>query len=94
LAQAPQSVDSGYLATVADVGLVGVTVLLALFARLAVLAWRRIRFGEPSGWLALGLITVIMLDALTRSSFTGFPTAFLGLFIIGAALAARPAQPG
>jgi O-antigen ligase len=92
--QAAQSVDSGYLATVADVGLVGAAVLLALFARLAVLAWRRTRFGEPAGWLALGLITVMMLDALTRSSFTGFPTAFLGLFIIGAALAARPARSG
>jgi len=29
-----------------------------------------------------------MLDAVTRSSFTGFPTAFLALPLVGIALAA------
>jgi len=29
----------------------------------------------------------LMLDALTRASFTGFPTAFLGLLLVGIALA-------
>jgi O-antigen ligase len=92
--QGAQSVDSGYLAAVADVGLVGATVLLALFGRLIVLAWRRVRLGEPAGWLALALITVMVLDALTRSSFTGFPTAFVGLFLIGAALVTPSTRPG
>jgi O-antigen ligase len=92
--QAAQSVDSGYLAAVADVGLVGAMVLLALFGRLIVLAWRLIRLRAPAGWLALALIAVMMLDALTRSSFNGFPTAFLGLFIIGAALAPPSTEPG
>jgi O-antigen ligase len=81
-----RAVDSGYLATIADVGLAGVAVLLALLARLVVLAWRGTRRGQPSSWLALGLIAVLVLDAATRSSFTGFPTAFLGLFIVGLAL--------
>jgi O-antigen ligase len=81
-----RAVDSGYLATIADVGLAGVAVLLALLARLVVLAWRGTRRGHPASWLALALLTVLMLDAVTRSSFTGFPTAFLGLLIVGLAL--------
>jgi hypothetical protein len=35
----------------------------------------------------------MLLDALTRASFTGFPTAFLGLLLVGIALAAAGA-PG
>jgi hypothetical protein len=83
-----RAVDSGYLATIADVGLVGVAVLLALFVRLASLATGAIKRGRYAGWLGLGLLVVIMLDAVTRASFTGFPTAFLGLPLIGVALAA------
>jgi O-antigen ligase len=83
-----RAVDSGYLATIADVGLVGVAVLLALFGRLFALGIDGIRRGRKASWLALALLTVLMLDAVTRSSFTGFPTAFLGLFLVGVALAA------
>ena len=50
--RAVQAVDSGYLATIADVGFVGLAVLLALFARLLVLAQRAIRAGSTPGWLA------------------------------------------
>ena len=92
-----QAVDSGYLATIADVGLVGVAVLLALLGRLVVLAWSGVRRGRRASWLALALLAVLMLDAVTRSSFTGFPTAFLGLFVVGLALSAaaadEPARP-
>jgi O-antigen ligase len=87
-----RAVDSGYLATIADVGLVGFVVLLALFGRLIVLAWRGTRRGHRKSWLALALIAVLMLDAVTRSSFTGFPTAFLGLLIVGLALSAAAAD--
>src|SRR5919109_1344042 len=83
-----RAVDSGYLATIADVGLAGAAVLLALLARLVALATGAIRRGRDAGWLGLGLLVVIMLDAVTRASFTGFPTAFLGLPLIGIALAA------
>jgi O-antigen ligase len=83
-----RAVDSGYLATVADVGIVGALVLLALFARLLVLGWRGARRGHRTSWLALALVIVLMLDAVTRSSFTGFPTAFLGLLLVGLALGA------
>src|SRR5919109_457830 len=85
---ATRAVDSGYLATIADVGLAGAAVLLALLARLVALATGAIRRGRDAGWLGLGLLVVIMLDAVTRASFTGFPTAFLGLPLIRLALAA------
>jgi hypothetical protein len=79
--------DSGYLATVADVGAVGLVVLLALFARLFVLSARAAVRGSDAGWVALAFLAALLLDALTRASFTGFPTAFLGLLVIGIALA-------
>lgn len=80
------AVDSGYLATVADVGLVGLAVLLSLFGRIVYLARRLL----PSRAALLGLasLLVLMLDAVARSSFTGFPTAFLGLLLVGVAFAA------
>jgi hypothetical protein len=37
--------------------------------------------------VALAFLAALLLDALTRASFTGFPTAFLGLLVIGIALA-------
>jgi hypothetical protein len=83
-----KAVDSGYLATLADVGFAGLVVLLALLARLAQLAARAARLGYRAGWIAAAFLSVQALDALTRSSFTGFPTAFLGFFLIGLALAA------
>jgi hypothetical protein len=99
-AKAPtRAVDSGYLAAIADVGLVGLGVLLALLGRLGALAAFGTRHGRDAGWVALGLLAVLMLDAVTRASFTGFPTAFLGLPLIGVALAAvkqldRLEEPG
>jgi len=83
-----KAVDSGYLATIADVGLVGLAVLVGLIVRLVKLGRAGIRRGHKSSWLAVALLVVLLLDAVTRSSFTGFPTAFLGLFLVGTALAA------
>src|ERR687888_1603765 len=83
-----KAVDSGYLAAIADVGLVGLAVLLGLFARLVKLGRAGIRRGHKASWLAVALLVVLFIDAVTRSSFTGFPTAFLGLFVVGVALAA------
>lgn len=88
-----QAVDSGYLATVADVGLLGLAVLLALLGRLLVLASRAARLGISAGWVVLALVICMMVDALTRASFTGFPTAFLGLLLVGVALAAANEDP-
>jgi len=83
-----QAVDSGYLATIAEVGFVGLAVLLALFARLGSLSLDAARKGSTAGWVALALLTTLLLDAVTRATFTGFPTAFLGLLLVGIALAA------
>jgi hypothetical protein len=82
------SVDSGYFAAIADVGIVGLVALLALIGRLFQLAKRAIDRGFKEGWLAAAFLTVLLLDAVTRASFTGFPTAFLTLLLVGVALAA------
>jgi len=80
-------VDSGYLAAAADIGFVGLAFLVALLGRLVFLASGAARRGESSGWVALGLLTVMTLDALTRESLTGFPTAYVGMLVVGVASA-------
>ena len=87
-----QAVDSGYLAAIADVGILGLVVLLVLLGRLFLLSGRAAQRDSNAGWVALGLLVCLMLDALTRASFTGFPTAFLGLLVVGVALAAARAE--
>jgi hypothetical protein len=88
-----RAVDSGYLATIADVGLAGLAVLLVLLGRLGFLAWRAIRRRDAAGWVAAGVLGVFLLDAVTRASFTGYPTAFLGFLLIGVSLAAARDEP-
>jgi hypothetical protein len=82
------AVDSGYFALIADVGLIGLLAFLALVFRLYSLAKTAISRGLAAGWLAAGFLSVVLLDAVTRDSFTSFPTAFLGLFLVGIALGA------
>jgi hypothetical protein len=83
-----RAVDSGYFATVADVGLIGLVIQLALLWRLLALGARAAREQITAGWIAVALLAAMMIDALTRASFNGFPTAFVGMFITGIALAA------
>ena len=89
-----QAVDSAYFATVADIGLLGLLVVLALFTRLIILAHAgtRAAVGSSAGWLALALLSTLLIDAITRESFNGFPTAYIGLLIVGLAIA-RTSQP-
>lgn len=82
------AIDSGYFAVIADVGLLGLAAMMAIFGRLLVQARRFAIRGSPAGWLVLGLTSVLMIDAVTRASFTGFPTAFLALLLAGLALGA------
>jgi hypothetical protein len=81
------AVDSAYFATVADVGLVGFAIFLALLSRLMVLAIAATKVPGSRKWLALGWMIAILIDAVTRESFTGFPTAFIGMLVVGLALA-------
>lgn len=87
-----QAVDSGYFATVADVGFVGLAILFVLLARLFAAAHAAAKLGLASGRVAMGLLTVLVLDAVTRASFQGFPTAFVCLLLVGVALAAGAAE--
>lgn len=80
-------VDSGYLALVADVGAVGFGVLLLLFGRIALLA-RRAGTTSADGWVVLALLLVMAIDALSRESFTAFPTAYVGMLLVGLSLSA------
>jgi hypothetical protein len=84
-------VDSGYLALVADVGAVGFAVFLMLFGRIVVLA-RRAGADSTDGWIAVGLLLVMAIDALSHESFTAFPTAYIGMLLVGLALSAARAR--
>jgi O-antigen ligase len=86
-------VDSSYFAVIADVGIVGLALLIALFARIFLKARAAAARGERSGWLAMGLLAVTLLDAMTRESFTAFPTAYLALLLVGVAWAAWSEEP-
>jgi hypothetical protein len=80
-------VDSGYFTAVADVGIVGLVVLLGILVRIGQLAVRATRRGDPLGWGALGVLSVVALDAVTRESLTAFPNAYVSMLVLGLAVA-------
>jgi hypothetical protein len=86
-------VDSSYFAAIGDVGVIGLLVLLALFARVLAAASSRARLKDRSGWLAIGLVAVMLLDALTRESLVGFPTAYITMLLVGVAWAVWATEP-
>jgi O-antigen ligase len=85
-------VDSAFPEVAADIGFIGLALLLTLFGRLIVLAWRAARGGLTSGWTALGILAIVLLDALTRESLTGFPTAYIAMLLLGLAAATWTAE--
>ena len=87
------AVDSGYFAAIADVGLIGLAAMLAIFGRLVYRASLFARRGIAAGWLCLAFVAVLMIDAVTRASFTGFPTAYLALLLAGLSLSAAIETP-
>jgi len=80
-------VDSGYFAVAADIGIVGLVAFLLLLGRLGTLGYRAVKGGHTEGWVALALLVSVSLDAITRESFSAFPTAYVGLLLVGLALA-------
>ena len=89
-----RNVDSTYLATLADVGLLGLVLMTAILGRMLVL----MRPGRPgvrgAMWTSVGLWLVAVLDAVTRSSLTAFPYGFIALYLLGLSLARREAELG
>jgi len=87
------SLDNSYVALVADVGLLGLALLVLFGARV----WAGLAAGlhtrtRPA--LAGGAVLVVTLvDGLTRTSLTAFPFGFVALLVLGAALAAVHAGP-
>jgi hypothetical protein len=80
-------VDSSYFAVIADVGILGLGIVAVFFGRLLWSAGAAARRGSRAAWLAAGLLTVTLLDALTRESFTGFPTAYVAMLLVGVSYA-------
>jgi hypothetical protein len=76
-------VDSSYFAVIADVGIAGLALLATFFVGTFVSAVGAARRGSGAAWLGIGLLIVTLLDALTRESFTGFPTAYLAMLLLG-----------
>jgi hypothetical protein len=62
--------------------------VLALFGRILTLGLRIIDRGRVEGWVVVGLLLELAVDSLTRTSLTSFPVGFIGLFVLGTALAA------
>ena len=87
-------IDSSYLAIVADIGIAGLAVLLALGARMVILATRAANAGSRAGWTAVAIGCVIALDSTTRSSLTAFPFGFVALYMLGLALAQARHESG
>lgn len=82
------NIDSSYFALAADVGIAGLLLVLAVFARIVTLGTRMVGQGRVEGWVVLGLVLEMAIDSLTRTSLTSFPVGFIGLFVLGLAISA------
>jgi O-antigen ligase len=80
------SIDNSYLAVLADVGLPGLLIVLCL-GGMALVRTRVWRLDNSTGWCVLGILTVIAMDGLTRSSLTAFPFGYIALYLVGVGLA-------
>jgi hypothetical protein len=82
------SLDNSYLQVVADVGLLGLAVLLVAGARVCSLLRPGVRRRSPPALAGAGILLVVAVDGLTRTSLTAFPFGFVALLALGSALAA------
>lgn len=85
------SLDSTYFETLADIGLVGVLLLLALGARVRALLRAGVKGPDSAAVAGIALLAVIAVDGVTRTSLVAFPFGFVALFLLGAALGAAAA---
>jgi hypothetical protein len=85
---AATSIDSSYLALISDVGLPGLLLVLAVFARIVAIGLAAIRIDSTAGSVLLGMVLVVAIDGVTRSSLTQFPFGPIALLAIGVAVAA------
>jgi hypothetical protein len=85
-------VDSGYFTLIGDVGLFGLVAYLALLSRIVVVGRRAARRGYSEGWLAISVVVVMLVDAVSRETFTGYPIAYLGMLMAGLACSAAQAR--
>jgi hypothetical protein len=83
------AVDSAYFAALADVGVLGVLAILAFFLRSAALA----REVEQRA-VVWAFLLVIVIDGITRSSLTAFPSVFIAFLGLGILLATQHPGPG
>jgi hypothetical protein len=81
------SVDNSYLAVVADVGVPGVLLLIAIGWMLVHIA-RSPQRCDALRYSIFGLVGVVAVDAFTRSSLFAFPFGFIAMYVIGTASAA------
>jgi hypothetical protein len=76
-------IDSGYFVTISDVGLVGLALLLLVFARIAIVGAAAIRRGEFVGWYVVAVLIVIVMTGLTAEAFTDYPIAYFEMLTLG-----------
>jgi len=81
------AVDSGYLSLIADVGFLGLALFIAILGRVVIIARRAIQIGGDEGWLAIGFVAILVIDAGSRESFTSYPMPYLGMLLAGLACA-------
>ena len=89
------SLDNSYLAVVADTGILGLALLLVAASRVWAGVSRGVRARSGAALAGAGILLVVAVDGLTRTSLTAFPFGILGLLVLGTAVGAAQARaPG
>lgn len=88
------TLDSGYLSLIADAGFLGLAVFLGVLGRVVMIAWRAVQDGGEEAWLAIGFVSILVIDAGSRESFTSYPMPYLGMLLAGLACASARSRLG
>lgn len=79
--------DSAYLTLISDIGFIGLVVYIALLSRILALGRRAALAGYEFGWVVIAIVVVILIDGLSRESFTAYPTPYIAMLVAGLASA-------